>query len=112
MKTLNLVSWIGLVGVSIWLGGCASNPATGGVDFVLMSEESEIELGRTSHEQVLKQFRVYPDPALQNYVNAIGQRLAAASERPNLEWTFTLVDDDAVNAFAIPGGFIYITRGM
>jgi len=63
MKILNLVSWLGLVGVSLWLAGCASNPATGGVDFVLMSEESEIELGQTSHEQVLKQFRVYPDPA-------------------------------------------------
>jgi predicted Zn-dependent protease len=112
MKILNLVSWLGLVGVSLWLAGCASNPATGGVDFVLMSEESEIELGQTSHEQVLKQFRVYPDPALQDYVNTIGQRLAAASERPDLAWTFTLVDDDAVNAFAIPGGFIYVTRGM
>ena len=112
MKMLYSVNLLGLVGVSLWLAGCASNPATGGVDFVLMSEESEIELGETSHEQVLKQFRVYPDPDLQDYVNSIGQRLASVSERPNLKWTFTLVDDDAVNAFAIPGGFVYITRGM
>jgi predicted Zn-dependent protease len=98
--------------VAALLGGCASNPATGGVDFVLMSEKAEIELGQTYHQQVMKQFRAYPDPALQDYVNQLGQQLAAASERPELKWTFTLLDDDMVNAFALPGGYVYVTRGM
>src|SRR6185437_8385537 len=55
---------------------------------------------------------VYPDAALQAYIKQFGARIAATSERPGLPWTFRVVDDPAVNAFAIPGGFVYVTRGL
>ncbi len=93
------------------LASCASNP-TGGSDFVLMSEEKELELGAQLHPQIIKQYGIYQDQRLQNYVNDIGQKLAAVSHRPSIEYRFTVLDDDQVNAFATPGGYIYITRGI
>jgi predicted Zn-dependent protease len=91
---------------------CATNPATGRRQLILMSEDQEIQLGRDSDQQIRQEMGVYDDPALQQYVDRIGQRLARQSHRPNLPWTFTVVNEPAVNAFALPGGFIYLTRGM
>jgi predicted Zn-dependent protease len=91
---------------------CATNPATGQKQISLMSEAQEIELGRQSDVEVRKEMGVYNDPNLQRYIESIGMKLAATSERPNLPWHFTVVDSPAVNAFALPGGFIYITRGI
>ena len=101
-----------LLAASAGLTGCASNPATGGVDLVMMSEESEIKLGEENHQQIMKQYRPYANEALQDYVNRVGQSLAAVSERSELAFHFLVLDDDMVNAFALPGGYIYITRGM
>ncbi|MDJ0653226.1 MAG: M48 family metalloprotease [Xanthomonadales bacterium] len=78
----------------------------------LMSEEAEIKLGKELHPRILAEVGPYPDPELQEYINRIGQELAAISDRPDLEYHFTVLDDDLVNAFALPGGYIYITRGM
>jgi predicted Zn-dependent protease len=94
------------------LGGCATNPVTGGHDVVLMSEAQEIELGKQQHPQVLQQYGRYEDEAVQSYVNDLGQRIAAKSHRPNLQYTFTVLDSEDVNAFALPGGYVYITRGI
>ena len=91
---------------------CATNPATGRRQFSLVSEGQEIELGREASEQVRAMLGLYEDQGLQSYVNSIGQRLAANSERPKLDWSFQVVDDAAVNAFALPGGYIYVTRGL
>ncbi|HSD53876.1 MAG TPA: M48 family metalloprotease [Burkholderiales bacterium] len=91
---------------------CASNPATGGADVVTMSEKKEIEIGREMHPKVLQQYGRYNDERLQAYVNEIGQRLAAKGERPGITWTFTVLDSEETNAFALPGGYIYITRGI
>ncbi len=91
---------------------CATNPATGKKQLALISEAQEIAMGREADPQIVAQFGLYPDEDLQAYVNDLGQRLAATSERPNLPWTFRVVDDPVVNAFALPGGFIYITRGI
>lgn len=77
-----------------------------------MSEKKEIELGKSLHPQILAQYGVYDNQALQEYVSDLGKRLAAVSERAHLEFTFTVLDDDLVNAFALPGGYIYITRGL
>ena len=77
-----------------------------------MSEAQEIELGRQSDAEIRKSMGVYQDAELQRYVQEIGLRLAKASERPNLPWTFAVVDSPAINAFAVPGGFIYLTRGI
>jgi predicted Zn-dependent protease len=94
------------------LAGCAANPATGGMDLVMMSEKDEIRLGEESHKQIMKDFRPYPNDALQEYVNGVGQNLVGASERSGLAFHFLVLDDDMVNAFALPGGYVYITRGM
>ena len=94
------------------LGGCAANPATGKRDYVLMSESEELALGRQHSKEVLKQYRVYDDPALQQYVQSVGDKVAKLSHRNNLFYRFTLLDSTQVNAFALPGGYIYITRGL
>jgi predicted Zn-dependent protease len=91
---------------------CAQNPVTGGKDFVLMSEQQEIALGAQAHQDVLKEYAALDNPALQAYVNEVGQRLAQQSHRPALNWHFTVVDSPDVNAFALPGGYVYITRGL
>ena len=77
-----------------------------------MSEAQEIGIGQEADPQIKEEMGVYNDAELQAYVNEIGQRMAKISERPNLPWRFTVVDAPVINAFAIPGGFIYITRGI
>lgn len=94
------------------LGACATNPVTGQKEYNLMSEAQEIQMGREADPQVRAEMGVYPDPAWQAYVQSVGARLAKASERPDLPWSFAVVDVPAVNAFALPGGYIYITRGL
>lgn len=93
------------------LQACATNPVTGKTELAL-SESWEIKAGAKYHQGILKQYQVYEDPALQEYVNDIGQRLAKKSHRPDLPFTFTLLDSPEVNAFALPGGYVYITRGI
>jgi predicted Zn-dependent protease len=92
--------------------GCAINPATGGNQLMLVSESQEIQMGQQYDSQVVATIGVYPDPIWQRYIQQFGARLAATTERPNLPWTFRVVDDPAVNAFALPGGFVYVTRGL
>ena len=94
------------------LAGCARNPATGKNELMLVSESQEIQMGQQADSQVIQSIGLYPDQALQSYVADLGKKLAATSERPNLPWTFRVVDDPSVNAFAIPGGFVYVTRGI
>jgi predicted Zn-dependent protease len=91
---------------------CATNPATGRRQIMLVSEAQEIEMGRQADREVASAIGLYPDNALQGYVAGLGAALAAGSERPSLPWTFRAVDDAAVNAFALPGGFVYVTRGL
>jgi predicted Zn-dependent protease len=94
--------------------GCATvtNPVTGQRELTVMDERSEIAEGRKMHEQVLREYGVYENPRLQAYVNELGQRLAKQSHRKNLEWHFTVLDSPEVNAFALPGGYVYVTRGL
>ena len=101
-----------LVLIAGTLAGCARNPATGHNELMLVSESQEIAMGQQYDSQVVATIGLYPDPALQSYIQTLGKRLAATSERPNLPWTFRVVDDPAVNAFAVPGGFVYVTRGI
>lgn len=91
---------------------CATNPATGQRQLMLISESQEIQMGKDADADVRKTMGVYDDAAWQAYVTTVGMKLARASHRPNLPWKFTVVDEPAVNAFALPGGFIYITRGI
>ena len=94
------------------LAACAVNPATGERQLSLISESQEIQMGRESDPAIRASMGVVDNPDLQRYVSDIGQRLAADSERPELPWSFTVIDDPTVNAFAVPGGFIYVTRGI
>ena len=100
-----------LVAVSL-LAACATNPVTGNSDFVLMSEAQEISLGRQANTRILKETPVYEDPELEQLVQQVGEELASHSHRPELFYRFTVLDSTAINAFALPGGYIYITRGL
>lgn len=91
---------------------CSINPATGQRQLVLIGEQQEIQIGRENDTAIVAQLGLYPDDALQRYTAQVGQRLAATSERAQLSWTFHVVDDPVVNAFALPGGYIYVTRGI
>jgi len=106
--------WALPVALSLGLvaAGCATNPATGQKQLNFYSKAQEIEIGRQSDREVSAQLGLVDDSALQAWVGEIGGRLAAQSERPDLPWSFKVVDDPVVNAFALPGGFIYVTRGI
>ena len=97
---------------SLLVGACAKNPVTGENDLALITEEEEVNQGRSYHPEIIKTYGLYDDPELQEYVNRIGQKLAAKSHRANLEFHFTVLDSSEINAFALPGGYIYVTRGI
>jgi predicted Zn-dependent protease len=99
---------------ALLLAACASvtNPVTGERELTVMDEPTEIAEGAKAHAQVVKEYGVVNDAALQAYVNRVGQRLAAMSHRAQLKWTFTVLDSPEVNAFALPGGYVYVTRGI
>lgn len=94
------------------LVSCSANPATGKSQLNFYSEAQEIQMGREADEEIRGSLGLVDDPALQAWASGIGRRIAAHSERPNLPWSFQVVDDPAVNAFALPGGYIYVTRGL
>jgi predicted Zn-dependent protease len=94
------------------LSGCAINPATGENQLMLVSEQQGIAMGREADSAVIATIGLYADETWQSYMQKFGEKLAATSERPDLPWTFRVVDDPAVNAFAVPGGFVYVTRGL
>lgn len=97
------------------LSACGTNvvnPVTGQTERTVMDEPAEIAEGAKGHQEVLKQYGAYPNPAVQAYVNDLGQKLAAQSHRANLQWHFTVLDSPEINAFALPGGYVYVTRGI
>lgn len=101
-----------LAAVVMLVASCARNPVTGRTELSLISEEDEIELGRQAAQQTMQTIGLVDDQGLQTYVQSIGASIATRSERPNLPWTFRVLDDPTPNAFAFPGGFIFVTRGM
>jgi predicted Zn-dependent protease len=92
--------------------GCVKNPATGQRQLSLISQEQEIALGQQAKQEVAQSLGLYASNELQSYVSGLGKKLAAASERPSLPWSFQVIDDASVNAFALPGGPIFVTRGI
>ena len=108
----DLLRATGLFVVVLSLVACATNPVTGSREFVTMSQAQEIGIGRENHAVITREMGIYDDSALQEYVENIGYQLAGESHRPDLPWQFTIVDTPVVNAFALPGGFIYLTRGL
>jgi predicted Zn-dependent protease len=108
MKRYRLMAVI----VMLLSGSCAKNPVTGRRDFMLMSEGQEIAMGQQSDPEVTSFFGVYDDPTMQKFVDEKGQKMAGVSPRKNLKYQFKIVDSPVVNAFAIPGGYVYVTRGI
>ncbi|RPH62734.1 MAG: peptidase, partial [Burkholderiales bacterium] len=96
------------------LGACTTvtNPVTGRAERTVMDERTELAQGKEAHQQVLTEYGAYANPRLQAYVNDLGQRLARQSHRAQLQWTFTVLDSPEINAFALPGGYVYVTRGI
>lgn len=101
-----------LVGLLLWIPSCAVNPVSGKQELMLLSEKEEIQLGRETDLQIIKQYGIYEDQKLTAYFNEIGQRLARVSHRPHLAYHFKILDVSVVNAFAVPGGYVYFTRGI
>ena len=95
------------------VSGCVQNKATGDRQLVILSQDEENNIGAREHPKIIKAFGgIYEDKNLQEYINNIGNRLASNSELPDIRWTFTILDSPVVNAFALPGGYIYVTRGL
>src|ERR1700716_3711793 len=91
---------------------CVRNPATGRQQLNLIPESQEIEMGQQAAKQVSEQIGLYPAPKVTTYVDALGKKLGALSDRPNVPFQFHVADDASVNAFALPGGPVFVTRGI
>jgi len=102
---------LGLAGIAL-AAGCALNPVTRQPEVVLVSEAAERRMGAEQAEQLEMQPGLLDAPELSRYVDEVGQRLARASPRPELDWHFRILDLEDQNAFALPGGHVYVTRGL
>jgi predicted Zn-dependent protease len=91
---------------------CAVNPVTGKRELMLLSESDEIKLGQTTDKSVVAMYGIYDDASLNQYISDLGNKMVPVSHRPNLKFEFKVMDSPVINAFAVPGGFVYITRGI
>ncbi len=91
---------------------CATNPVTGKKQVVFMSEEQEIAMGKEADPQIIAQYGLYEDANLQAFITQKGKEMAAISHRPKLDYQFRILDSEVLNAFAVPGGYVYFTRGI
>jgi predicted Zn-dependent protease len=108
----NRARFLALFVLTALVASCAINPVTGKKELSLISEEGEIALGKETDAQIQQQYGIYNDPALSAYVVSVGQKMVPLTHRPNLSYTFRVLDTPVVNAFAAPGGYIYVTRGV
>ena len=113
-RTVRILGALTLFLAGTLVSGCETAPATGRTIFTGgMSSEDEIALGAREHQKIVPEFGgAYDDPELTAYVDSIGSLLAKTSELPDLDFTFTVLDSPIVNAFALPGGYVYVTRGL
>jgi len=91
---------------------CSTNPATGGKNVVMSSTQSEKEQSRRYYDQIIAAYGLYEDQSVQDYVNAVGQRVARNSHLSDWEFHFTVLDDESINAFTTGGGYVYVHRGL
>ena len=110
MKRYILFSY--LSAALFFVNACAVNPVTGKKQVVLISEAQEIAMGKEADPHIIAQYGLYEDKGLQDFITQKGKAMAAISHRPNLEYEFKIVDSDVLNAFAVPGGYVYFTRGI
>jgi predicted Zn-dependent protease len=97
---------------AVLTSGCATNPVTHWPEIMLFSNQAEIEMGKEGNEAVWKQFGRYDDPSLQGYIDQVGQNIARVNHRQELPYHYMVVDSAVLNAFALPGGYVYINRGL
>jgi predicted Zn-dependent protease len=103
----------GSIRVILWAASCAVNPVSGQRELMLLSERDEMQLGGQTDVDVVRQYGIYDDRKLKAYVNDLGQRIGKVSHRrPHLAYHFKVLDVSVVNAFAVPGGYVYFTRGI
>jgi predicted Zn-dependent protease len=112
MKTSANISIAAFMFGLLFLHGCAMNPVTGRKQFVMMTEGQEIAMGKESDPQIIAFFGSYDDPRLQKFINEKGQEMVKVSHRSKLAYEFKIVDSPVINAFAVPGGYVYFTRGI
>ncbi len=91
---------------------CSVNPVTGKKEVMFISEEKEIAMGKQAHPSIMDQFGEYKDDKLQAFITEKGNEMAAVSHRSHLNYSFKVVDSPILNAFAVPGGYVYFTRGI
>ena len=94
------------------IAACSRNPVTGKKELSLMSEKKELALGKQSDPSIVASFGLYTDDKMQKFLNEKGQQMAKVSHRAHLNYEFKLLDSPVVNAFAVPGGYVYFTRGI
>lgn len=104
--------WVFFLFSVVLLAGCAKNYVTKKREFHLISQKTEVEIGRKAKEDIVKEYGSLKDFDWQVYLDQVGQRVATASDRTNLTYDFTILDTDMLNAFAVPGGYIFVTRGI
>lgn len=114
MKRKHLYLFVSVltIAIAIWIISCAINPVTGKKEFMLLTESDELALGKQTDMQVVQTYGVYEDPGLNAYINNLGQRMVKITHRPNLPYQFKILDTPVLNAFAVPGGYVYFTRGI
>jgi predicted Zn-dependent protease len=112
VEARSLLIRLGAAAAACLVVSCAHNPATGGSDVVLSTSKGEIEQSRRYYDEITRFYGIYEDQAVQDYVNAVGQRVARASDLPDMEWHFTVLDEGSINAFTTGGGYVYVYRGL
>lgn len=101
-----------IVAMVVWTVSCAINPVTGKKELMLLSPSDELAMGRQTDPHILQTYGKYENAKLAQYVNAIGKRLGSLSHQPDLAYSIQVLDSPVVNAFAVPGGYVYLTRGI
>ncbi|HEX8334324.1 MAG TPA: M48 family metalloprotease, partial [Segetibacter sp.] len=110
MKRFSLIAY--LLSASVLINSCSRNPVTGKRQVVFMSEAQELAMGKEADPQIIASFGLYEDSLIQRFIREKGNQMAAISHRPNIEYNFRVVDSEVINAFAVPGGYVYFTRGI
>lgn len=106
------MGFLAMISIFLFVGSCAVNPVTGKKEVMFMSEEQEIAMGKQADPSIVAMYGLYQNDKLQKFIDQKGQEMAKISHRPNLNYEFKILDSPVVNAFALPGGYVYFTRGI
>ena len=108
----SVFTWVALLMLLLISLSCARNPVTGRNEFMLVSESDEIALGKQADQEITQTYGIYDNSGLAKYVDRVGQNISETTQRPSTEYHFQVLDTPVINAFAGPGGYVYVTRGI